>query len=317
MALCLGCASQPRSPFFGDEKYLRFGVDPRSEADELIKAYAQQSEPVALRLVGQHFTALGFMERSGRATRVRVVTVRGIVLALDPQPETPLQAAVSYALLAPPLPDTYDADGDGFEEIFIEKRSRGSTCVLVYRARDVGFVDRVPTELRAFNRDYCVSAVDDLDHDGRVELSVKVELLDFELPYPPTIRLLLWPDQHRYVPGGVGDQLARYVAAQQAAREIELEQSRTSQDHATALRLAVELAALTQVLGLPTRDQLARFDDALREVPLTADEQAWTQAAREQIEQRWKELPALVVPDDSPAAPARPDPSGLAERDAS
>lgn len=319
VALCAGCASQPRSPFFGDEQYLRFGVDPRAEADELIKAYAQQAEPLALRLVGQNFTALGFMERSGRATRARVVTLRGIALALDPQTESPLQAAVRYALLAPPLPDSHDADGDGFEEVFVEERTSTGSCVRVYKVRDVGFVDQVPTQLRAFDRDYCVTGVDDLDHDGKAELSVRIELVDLDLPHPPTIRLLLWPDdQHGYSPRGSGQQLANFVAAQQAAREIELDQAKSSHDASTALRLAVELAALTQALGLPSRDQLARFDSALRDVRLGATEQAAAEAARAQIEQRWKAMPTLVSPtDQTQDRDAGTTTSGLAERDSS
>lgn len=316
LALVGGCATQPRSPFFGDERYLRFGVDPRAEADTLVQAYREQSEALALRIVGHDFTALGFMDRSGLATRARVVTLRGIALALDPQPGTPLQAAVRYALLAPPLPDTQDADRDGFEEVFIERRSPNRTCVLVYRVRDVGYVDALDTDLRAFDKQRCVSGMDDIDHDGRVELTVDVVLTDFELPAPPSVRLVLWPDRHRFSPSGSGDQLAQYVAAQQAAREIELEAARTAKDSSNALRLAVELAALTQVLGLSTQDQLARFDEALRDIPLSKAEQSWTQAARDQI-RAWREAPELVNPpmaDPSHSPDAGQAPTGLADR---
>src|SRR6185312_5496597 len=178
-------------------------------------------------------------------------TLRGIALALDPDLDTPLQPAARYALLSAPLPDTQDADRDGFEEVFIEKRLPERTCLLVYRVRDVGFVDQVETRLRAFGQEHCASAVSDSDGDGRVELAVDVELVDFELPYPPTLRLMLWPEEHRFSARGTGKQLENFVASQQAAREIELEQARASKDGATVRRLAVELAALDQVLGLP------------------------------------------------------------------
>ncbi|MEY4581964.1 MAG: hypothetical protein RL701_6667, partial [Pseudomonadota bacterium] len=59
---CAACATRPPTVFFGDEKYLRFGVDPRDEANALIRLYAEQGEPVALRLSGHDFTAVGFMD---------------------------------------------------------------------------------------------------------------------------------------------------------------------------------------------------------------------------------------------------------------
>jgi hypothetical protein len=295
-ALLVGCATTQPAPLFNDAQYLRFGIDPRSEADTLVKNYADQGERLALRSVGQNFTALGFMDRSGRATRARIVTMRGIALALDPEPESPLHVPARYALLAAPLPDSHDADRDGFEEVFVEQRTPGQTCLFVYRVRDVGYVDRLETRLHAFNRDHCASTVADVDQDGRIELYVDVELLEFELPQPPTLRLALWPDQHRFTPKGTGNQLARFVAAQQAAREIDLDQARASKDSVSARRLAVELAALTQVLGLPEQDQLAQFDRALESFSLSAAEQAWSQAAREQIASAWKELPAMVAP---------------------
>ena len=302
IALLAGCASTPRAPLFNDAQYLRFGVDPRSEADTLVRNYAEQGERLALRVVGKDFTALGFMDRSGRATRARIVTLRGIALALDPEPESPLHVPSRYALLASPLPDTHDADRDGFEEVFVEQRKPGETCLAVFRVRDVGYVDRLETRIRAFDRDHCASSVADFDQDGKVELYVEVELVDFELPHPPTLRLALWPDQHRFNPQGTSNQLARYVAAQQAAREIDLDQARATKDSVSARRLAVELAALTQVLGLPKQDQLAQFDRALESFSLNAADQAWSQAAREHIAAAWKELPALVAP------PAQPDP---------
>jgi hypothetical protein len=139
------CPSPPPSPFFGDERFLRLGVEPDREADQLEQQLqASGFEPV-LRFRGQHFHALGFLDRSGRRALVRVVTVRGIELALDPQPGDDLQPSVRYRLLAAPLPETHDADGDGFEEIFVERIAGQPPlrCVQVYRVRDSGFVDLV------------------------------------------------------------------------------------------------------------------------------------------------------------------------------
>ena len=147
LSLCVACACAapaPR-PFFGDERYLVLGVQPEQEADRLEQQLVESGHALQLRLRGQHFHALGFRDRHGLVGLVRVVTARGIVLALDSDTGDALRPAVRYRLLAPPSPQTHDADGDGFEEIYVE-RIGGPTsgrCVLVFRARDSGFVDAV------------------------------------------------------------------------------------------------------------------------------------------------------------------------------
>lgn len=310
-ALLLGCARAPAGPFFHDEQYLRFGVDPHNEADSLVKLYAERSEPLALRLSGHDFTALGFMDREGRSTRARVVTLRGIALALDPEQPSPLSAAKRYALVAPPLADTHDADRDGFEEVFVEERQASATCLLVYRVRDVGYVDPVPVALPLFGRERCPSGAADVNQDGKAELFVDIELTEFVLQTPPSVRVVLWPENHRFVLDTADHKLAQYVAAQQAARELELEQARSLSDVPEILRLGVELAALTRLLGLPVRDQVARFERALQGVKLSERERRWAEAASAQITEHWAE-PAAPSPAAAPAAPA-PRQSTLAE----
>ena len=316
------CASQPAAPLFHDERYLRFGVDPRSEADSLVKLYAEQAEPLALRLSGRDFTALGFMDRQGRSTRARVVTLRGIALALDPQQATPLTAAKRYALVAPPLADTHDADRDGFEEVFVEERLPHEACLLVFRVRDVGDVDPISAPLHVFGRERCPTGVADVDQDGKAELFSDVELVDFELDTPPTVRVVLWPEQHKFVLDTADRKLSLYVAAQQAARELELEQAEQASDVPAILRLAVEQAALTHLLGLSARDQVVRFERALSGVALTEPQRLWAKAARERIALTWAEpAPAPSAPASTPAPDAggspRARPSTLAEPGAS
>ena len=136
------CAGQPRSPFFGDERFLVVGVDPDAEADALARALESSGFRVVQRLRGQHFRALGAVDASGAAVKVRVVTARGIALALDPTLARAGQPALRYALLPPPSRETHDADGDGFEEVFVHELAEGAApCILVYRVRDSGFVD--------------------------------------------------------------------------------------------------------------------------------------------------------------------------------
>jgi hypothetical protein len=144
---CCACASQPRSPFFGDERFLVLGVDADAEADELARQLEASGFRVLQRLRGRDFSALGVAGADGASAKVRVVTGRGIALALDPTAGNHAQPAVRYALLAAPSSETHDADGDGFEEVFVQMLSTApgaAPCILVYRVRDSGFVDLVP-----------------------------------------------------------------------------------------------------------------------------------------------------------------------------
>jgi len=144
-ALLGACASQPPSPFYGDERFLVVGVDPDAEANAVVRQLEASGYKLERKLHGQHFSALGAVSAGGVPVKVRVVTARGIALALDAVAATPLQPGVRYALLPPPSSETHDADGDGFEEVFVQLlRDSEAPCIQVYRVRDSGFVDKVP-----------------------------------------------------------------------------------------------------------------------------------------------------------------------------
>lgn len=296
LLLFSACVKPPQSPFFGDENYIHVGVDPFAEAKELTRVYAERGEPLALKIAGKDFTALGFMDRSGNSTRARVVTVRGIEVALDPEGSTPLSAAKSYALIAGPFSETQDVDRDGFEEVFIERRSGGQRCLLVYRVRDVGFVDAVPVEVHSFGRDLCPSAVQDVDGDGRAELLVEVTLPEFELDDTPEVRAVLWAVDHRFVLDAEREKLDQYLGAQAEERERALAHANPRRDRVEIQRIAVELAALAYLSGASLEDQLAKFDGALSRLKLQKHERQWRMRARERIRHVWT----------APAPPPRP-----------
>jgi hypothetical protein len=299
-AVCLaGCASHaPRGPFYGDENYLRFGVDPRTEADAIIKQQSERLEPLALRIEAEHFTALGFMDRSGRATRVRALTQLGIELALDPDPVTALNAGARYALLAQPLRTTHDADGDGFEEFFVERRSAGASCILIYRVRDTGHVDPVAVNAQLFEQALCPNAVADVDSDGRAELLVDVELTGFE-GESPHVRVPLWPAEHGFAAQADPVALARYVAAQRTARAPELAEALRQHDFESCYRLSVELAALWFLQGRTAADQLTAFDRAMEGLVLTVAQHGAVMAARERIFSVWNRPARDPAPADA------------------
>jgi hypothetical protein len=141
----LACTSAPASPFFGDDRFLVVGVSPDSEADALSSKLATDGLRERTRLRGTTFTALGVDDSQGVPSLVRVITARGIALALDPVESHPLDRGARYELLAPRSPGQHDADGDGFDELFIVRRTydRADACLLVYRVQSSGFVDLI------------------------------------------------------------------------------------------------------------------------------------------------------------------------------
>jgi hypothetical protein len=303
----LACASTPSGPVFHDETYLRFGVDPREEEVAVIESQKARAYRLGLRVHGQHFTALGFMDKSGRSSAVRILTVRGTAIALDSRPEGQMQPAVTYALLAPPIADTYDADHDGFDEVFVEQRSPGKTCLQVYRVRDVGFVDRVVVDSRIFGQDVCARAAIDLDVDGIVELVTEVELLGFPRGGASAearrMFLPLWANQHQFVARAGSAAQRAWLTQERTRREAELQQARGRLDVANCYALGIELAALAYLDGGDRDAQIAAFDRALRGLVLQPAQAAANLTARGRIYSDWNR------PDDEPAAAPTPTPA--------
>jgi hypothetical protein len=155
--LC-GAACRPpaHGPYFGDDRLIVLGVDPDTEANELSRQLGERGLTETRRIRGKTFTALGYSPAAepGVQRDVRVITGRGIALALEARSDTALTPGVRYALLPAPYRDTLDADGDGFDELFVTRTPlpSGEACTQVYRVRDSGFVDPVPTANYALAR---------------------------------------------------------------------------------------------------------------------------------------------------------------------
>ena len=117
--MCGACASTPQPSYVDQPSRLVIGVDPDAEANAVVKQLEAHGYYEVRRLRGQAFTALGFAPLKGDARdgRVRVVTARGIALALDSQAPTLLTPGRFVALLDYPYRDTRDFDRDGREEI--------------------------------------------------------------------------------------------------------------------------------------------------------------------------------------------------------
>jgi len=276
-----GCSQPVRGPFFGDEKLLRFGVDPHEEAAEVRASFERAGHRIERRLPGKHFTALGFVGPHGRPSAVRVITSRGIALALDSEPDSELVRGAEYSLLPRPIPDTHDADGDGFDEVFVIRRRAARTCVLPYRVRDVGFVDPVKLDLDWMSDEPCIEHVRDGDGDGKVELLAPWTLTDLPLAIQPEVMVALFPDHHDYTavspPGYYGKEIS--------ILELELREAQTEGNGERVYGIAVRLAALLDLSGFPKADQLAWLRAAIAGLPEARREPAVEVALEARIQE--------------------------------
>lgn len=150
IALALGCGPPPHGPFFGDEKLLVVGVDPEAEANAVVHQLEQRGYYEVRRLRGSKFTALGFapVKEDSDAGRVRVVTLRGISLALDSSEPTLLTKGRMLRLLDFPYSNSRDVDRDGDPEFFVREQPlpTGQPCLRVYRVRESGVVEELSGE---------------------------------------------------------------------------------------------------------------------------------------------------------------------------
>ncbi len=303
------CASAGPGPHFSDGQFLRFGVDPNEEASAVIESQKARNYVVAQRVFGRHFSALGFMDKGGKSSAVRILTVRGIVIALDSRDETPVGPAVRYALLAAPFEETHDVDRDGFEEVLVEERSGGGACLRLYRVRDVGFVDPVPIDTRVLGQNICARAASDLNGDGVLELTTEIELTGFlsaaGLDVAPHLQIPLWADQHRFAARTETEAQRSWLRGERARREAELQRARSKLDVTLSYVLGIELAALAHLERADPSAQVGAFDRALAGLVLAPEESAANLRAREKIFTDWN--------DPSPP-PAASEPSRLAAR---
>ena len=146
LLVLIACSQAPRGPYFGDERFLVVGTDPKREAEALVTQLRAQGYEVRVRMSGREFTAIDFLDAQGRAGPLRIVTARGIVLALDSGPQSVLDpAGMEFRLLAPPLRRSHDVDSDGHEEIFVEERdlALGTACIRTHRVMPDGSLREV------------------------------------------------------------------------------------------------------------------------------------------------------------------------------
>jgi hypothetical protein len=254
-----------------------------------------QAETAALR---RRLTAAGWgltAVRSGTTSRafgarrdgdpplslVRVVTARGVALALDSHETDGFRLRHGPVEVRVELPP--DVDGDGAEEVLVR---RGDGCLEVYRVLEGGFVTPVATEAARVDRDACPTRAADLEGDGVLELLVPLAWPELALDASaiPAIEVPLTAD------GGAwraGRPHVAWLAAERAAREAALEEAVRRLDRAAVQRAAVERAALAHLAGASLSRQLADYDADTGRVVFGEAEVPRLDRTRERVASGW------------------------------
>ncbi|MEM7436198.1 MAG: hypothetical protein AAF436_13655 [Myxococcota bacterium] len=146
--------------------YLRVGIDPSAEADEVIVDLQRAGYTLGRKVVGARYAAFDAVR--GADSTVRILTARGPSFALEtPDVRTPRRVRVALA------PDPWpDFDGDGEREVVVESREFGRICLLLLEVGAEGFVARAFAADRSWGDAPCVLAL--FERPARLRLEVRL-----------------------------------------------------------------------------------------------------------------------------------------------
>jgi len=293
-----GCGAADPTPFFDDARYLRFGVDPRVEADAVESQLLRAGFHVDAQAEGPFHVALGFVDSATPRTAIRIVTARGTVLSLDS--ETNVGTTRRYALLTPTNLRGVSALPEG--EVFVREAGERAdrTCIAGFRVGSDGALARIVIDAGAVIIDGCASELQDGDADGAIELVVHAAYSAFSIEDPPMVRvpLVAHGGGYRWVSGTSAVTMSLSEQRSQALQDLAAARRELNVDR--AYRSAVELAALARFEGQRSGAQLKAFDEALRGLVLTGRQASTVEQARQLIRDGWS---SADVTEEVPAAP--------------
>ena len=178
----VGCRA-PAAPL-DDARHLRVGLDARAEADAIEARLRARGWVRVVRVEAPDAVGLAMRGDEGR-TALRVVTRRGLVLAVEAPTESLERAEVG--LIDAPT----DLDGDGFVELLPAATDAATErrCFAIARVLPDGSLVEVTPSFEGLGGSACLEALVDLEGDGRLEVVAKVRFPSLAWETAPSVAL--------------------------------------------------------------------------------------------------------------------------------
>ena len=291
-ALTIGCAGRSSSgPDYS--AWLRVGVDPIAEADAVLSALERAGYRRSRRLEAPAWSA--FEARRGPLRAIRVITARGVALALDshePDGLVPRHGAIS--LVEPSSAGAHDVDRDGADEIVIGAEIEGRTCLLPFRVDAEGAVSPRAPDLRSLGPDVCIEALRDVDGRGDVEAVVVLRAPSLRRAAMPSVEVPLEFDLEGIA--RVGTTPVGHLESERARAAEALRVALEAPDPESIYVLAIEAALRARGAGAAVVEQVEAFDRTLARAVIPRAMVADIVRARATVEGGWVTPPTLPAP---------------------
>lgn len=261
----VGCRA-PAAPL-DDARHLRVGLDARAEADAIEARLRARGWVRVVRVEAPDAVGLAMRGDEGR-TALRVVTRRGLVLAVEAPTESLERAEVG--LIDAPT----DLDGDGFVELLPAATDAATErrCFAIARVLPDGSLVEVTPSFEGLGGTTCLEALVDLEDDGRFEVVARVRFASLAWETAPSVALPFAP-----LPEAPAASRARSIDREDGASEDAIADARDDEGEdttpdATEAARAVPGARWVLLSGARARDffereraeRTARLADARR-----------------------------------------------------
>lgn len=256
----LGCATPTPAEYLATEAaFFRMGVDRKAEEREVRRVFAQRKLDVISEVRAHDFLALGAESHDGKVTAVRVITGRGVVLAVD---------AAFDDLFVPSrvtlIEDFAPALGDVSLVGFTRTAAYADVgCVGLRRILPDGSVREVVLDVSGVGSRACVSSV---AHAARGRIAAEVGFPTWSAGQTPLLRMELG---FQTVALGKPDPIVRVARLLENSALLEEERKRLGEascagtEFAARHALGVARAALARFSGENKDHQLAAYRDCV------------------------------------------------------
>jgi hypothetical protein len=278
IVVCMACGARGENPAIAhDLAVIGTGVDPRAEAEAVRSGLTNVGYVIGTEISGAGYVAFDARRSADGVTAVRILTSRGIAVALD----VPVGEAAEAVTLR---------RVEGIDDLVVARADPESArdCLVLLRVEEDGRVVQVPIELGRFGTGVCVEDARDVGGDEAIELLTHIRFYALARGETPSIPAVLERRGEGYSPAPPSAHRAFWEGEERRVREA-LVSARRAFDGETAYARAVELAALERERGGTGARQVRVFDEALVGLVLSEDLARGVAAARQHIVDGWPE----------------------------